>query len=74
MSVPTMLNIIRRDWLKPLKAIGRYDWLAWTPVEDTNPRTRFRLALPDDCDPQFRDLLQTMARSEPIGVFKMFAQ
>lgn len=77
MSAPTLLNLLPREAIQPLKDLGKHDWVSWRQVDGALPRTEFRLRLPDD--PQvdrhetFLEGVQRMAGADRTWLLKMFA-
>lgn len=58
MSVPTMRQVLPKEFIPPLTVLGKYDWLRWEPVSSDPPATGYRLNLSED---------QTILRDRRIG-------
>lgn len=44
----TMRRLIPSELITPLKLLGRYDWLWWTPLDTSPPATTLELHIPPD--------------------------
>src|SRR6478735_5445179 len=47
MITTTIRRLVPEEFISPLKALGKYDWLRWTPLDTTPPSTQIELRLPD---------------------------
>jgi hypothetical protein len=76
MAAPSLFNILPKDLIEPLKALGRHDWLNWKQSTGDLPRTEFQLRFPDDplLDPhgRFLEALRQIGRDDAGAVFTMF--
>ena len=48
MITSTMCRLVPEDLITPLKLLGKYDWLRWTPIDSSPPSNSFELRLPSD--------------------------
>lgn len=48
MTVPTMRSLVPKDLITPLKILGKYEWLKWTPKDTIPPSSTISVNLPDD--------------------------
>lgn len=76
MSVPTILNVMPKEYIPPLKALGRYDWLNWWSLPGHEPTTRYEAKLPaDPALERHADYLlwmEQMAGRQPGLLLKLF--
>ena len=75
MPTPTLLNLIPKEMIQPLKTLGRHEWLAWTPADCDVPRTEYRLNIPDNLHvaPLFLNRLRRMEDNNPTPLPRLFA-
>jgi hypothetical protein len=48
MITTTMRRLVPEDLITPLKLLGKYDWLRWTPEKTTPPSTSVEVRFPSD--------------------------
>lgn len=72
MTSLNMFDLIPKWVIGPLKALGNYEWLRWSPVDSNPPSSRFTLAIPDvpSLRPHrlFIDKLRSLGQADSLGV------
>src|SRR5690606_19955898 len=48
MAALLMTNLLPKTFLRPLKILGRHEWVRWWPVDTDPPSTQFELKFPSD--------------------------
>jgi len=48
MITTTMRRLVPDELITPLKLLGKYDWLRWTPIYTSPPSTRMEVRFPTD--------------------------
>ncbi len=48
MITTTMRRFVPDELITPLKLLGKYDWLRWTPIDSSPPSSRLVLRIPSD--------------------------
>jgi hypothetical protein len=74
----TMRRLVPDDLITPLKLLGKYDWLRWTPMDTTPPSTRIELRLLNDpallkC-PRLLNFIKCLASEQPGELFALYVQ
>lgn len=71
-----MRRLIPSESITPLKLLGKYDWLWWTPLDTSPPKVQLKLHIPPDpALAQHRCLIATLKRAEdenPVLLFRFY--
>jgi hypothetical protein len=78
MITTTMRRLVPEEFISPLKTLGKYDWLRWTPLDTTPPSTTIELRLPNDpvllkC-PRLIRFLSGLASEQSGDLFAIYVQ
>ena len=73
MITTTMRRLVPDELITPLKILGKYDWLRWTPIDTSPPSTSLELRFPPDPAllnyPHLIALIQRLLPIQSLGVF-----
>lgn len=77
MATPTMRTLLPRDFIAPLKALGKHDWLTWQSRTTGPPSSGVTFQIPDDPSLEehedFIFKLQFGLRGDGPNALRMFA-
>jgi hypothetical protein len=78
MITTTMRRLVPDELISPLKILGKYDWLRWTPMDTSPPSTSLEVRFPTDpALLNYLNLLALIRRLLPIQsivLYELYAQ
>jgi hypothetical protein len=78
MITTTMRRLVPDELITPLKILGKYDWLRWTPMDTSPPSTSLEVRFPTDPAllnyPHMLALIRRLLPIQSIVLYELYAQ
>jgi hypothetical protein len=78
MITTTMRRLVPDELITPLKILGKYDWLRWTPMDTSPPSTALEVRFPTDPAllnyPHLLALIRRLLPIQSILLYELYAQ
>ena len=79
MITTTMRRLVPDELITPLKILGKYDWLRWTPIDTSPPTTSLEVRFPTDpalleLYPHLIALIHRLLPIDSLLLYELYAQ